>query len=36
MDKISFLKSIKEIEFDDKGNLVAVKGYIVRDTNDFG
>ena len=36
MDKISFLKSIKEIEFDDKDKLVAVKGYIVRDTNDFG
>ena len=35
MDKISFLKSIKELEFDDDGNLKSVKGYIDRSTGDM-
>jgi len=34
MDKISFLKSIREVEFDDNGQLKAVKGYIIRSTED--
>ena len=34
MDKISFLKSIMEVEFDDNGQLKAVKGYIIRSTED--
>jgi len=34
MDKISFLKSIREVEFDDNGQLKAVKGYIMRSTED--
>ena len=35
MDRISFLRSIREVEFDDDGNLKAVKGYIMRSTEDL-
>ena len=35
MDKISFLKSIREIELDENGQIKAVKGYIQRSTGDM-
>lgn len=36
MDKITFLKSIKEIEFDDKGNFRSVKGsFNMRSTDEM-
>lgn len=35
MDKISFLKSIREVEFDDNGNLKSIKGYVERSTDDY-
>lgn len=35
MNKISFIKSIKEIEFNSDGRIIAVKGYINRSTGDM-
>jgi hypothetical protein len=35
MNKISFLKSIKEVELDENGNVKSIKGYInSRDTDE--
>lgn len=35
MDKISFLKSIKAVEYNDKGELVAVKDFVQRSSGDM-
>lgn len=35
MDKISFLKSIKEIELNEKGQIIRLKGYISRNSDEL-
>lgn len=35
MNKISFIRSIKQIELDENGNFKAIKGYIERNTDEL-